>query len=201
MTRVLVVDGLRLLRHALVVALGAEADIEVVAEAASADEVAHAAVRARPDVAVVDAALLGRHAAAAIARLRRAMPRCRLLLLAGADCPAVVRAALRGGVGGLLGRDVPLAVLIGSIRRVAAGGRVLDPDIMAGALLAESSPLTRRESEVLDLAAQGHAPGGIAVTLHLAPGTVRNHLAAITGKLKARSRADAIRIARDNGWL
>ncbi|MBB5121226.1 two-component system response regulator DesR [Streptomyces eurocidicus] len=181
--------------------MGAEADIEVVAEAASADEAARAALRARPDVAVVDAALLGRHAATTLARLRRALPQCRLLLLAGVNRPAVARAALRSGVGGLLGRDVPLAVLIDGVRRVAAGGRLLDPDVMAGALLAESSPLTRRESEVLDLAAQGHAPGGIAAALHLAPGTVRNHLAAITGKLKARSRADAIRIARANGWL
>ncbi|MGA5134225.1 LuxR C-terminal-related transcriptional regulator [Streptomyces olivoreticuli] len=48
---------------------------------------------------------------------------------------------------------------------------------------------------------QGRAPGGIAAAPHLAPGTVRNHLAAITGKLKARSRADVIRIARTNSWI
>jgi two-component system, NarL family, response regulator DesR len=71
----------------------------------------------------------------------------------------------------------------------------------AAALAAGASPLTARETEVL-AAAQGHATiSDLASSLHLSPGTVRNHLSAAIQKLGARNRAEAVQIAERKGWL
>jgi two-component system, NarL family, response regulator DesR len=87
------------------------------------------------------------------------------------------------------------------VRKVAAGERVIDPQLALSALDAGVSPLTEREAEVLRLAADGEEPVQIAQRLYLSAGTVRNYLTTVVTKLGARNRVDAIRIARDSGWL
>jgi two-component system response regulator DesR len=82
-----------------------------------------------------------------------------------------------------------------------AGERIVDPGLAAAALSEGASPLTAREQEVL-LAAREHATvAQVASALHLSPGTTRNHLSAIMGKLGAHSRIEALRIAEEKGWL
>ena len=77
----------------------------------------------------------------------------------------------------------------------------VDPGLAAAALSEGASPLTRREQEVL-LASREHATvAQVALALHLSPGTTRNHLSAIMGKLGAHSRIEALRIAEERGWL
>lgn len=98
-------------------------------------------------------------------------------------------------------KDAPSADLAQAIRRVAAGERVVDPDLAVAAIGARESPLTEREVEVLRLAGEGDELKEIAARLHLARGTVRNYLGAIVTKLDARNRLDAVRIATEAGWL
>jgi two-component system response regulator DesR len=108
---------------------------------------------------------------------------------------------MTAGARGFLLKDAPAAELAKAIRRVHAGERVVDPALAAAALAEGASPLTARESEVL-AAARGHAAiADLAATLHLSPGTVRNHLSATIQKLGARNRAEAIQIAERKGWL
>jgi two-component system response regulator DesR len=84
---------------------------------------------------------------------------------------------------------------------VHAGLRVIDPDLAAESLMAGPSPLTAREAEILTFALDGSPVSAIAARAHHSAGTVRNHLSAAIGKTGARTRAEAVRLAVDNGWL
>ena len=94
--------------------------------------------------------------------------------------------------------DAPPAQLVDAVRRVHAGLRVVDPVLAAESLSSGTSPLTERERDVLVAAADGATVAG---RLHLSEGTVRNHLSAAIGKTTARTRAEAVRLADERGWL
>ena len=97
--------------------------------------------------------------------------------------------------------DAPGDALVHGIREVAAGRRVVDPDLVAAAVEIGSSPLTARETDVLRAAESGLSIDQIAVRLSLSPATVRNYLSNSISKVGGRNRIDAIRIARDAGWM
>src|SRR5699024_6322497 len=111
------------------------------------------------------------------------------------------RRALAGGASGFMVKDAPPDQLADAIRRVASGLRVVDPVLAAESLAVGDSPLTARETDVLAAASDGATVAGLAGTLHLSPGTVRNYLSHAIGKPGARTRADAVRIATERGWI
>jgi two-component system response regulator DesR len=115
--------------------------------------------------------------------------------------PGNLLRALQAHVRGFLLKDAPAADLAKAIRSVAAGRRVLDPELVAAAVETGASPLTAREADVLRAAASGLSTDAVGAELHLSGATVRNYLSNAIGKLGARNRLDAIRIARDAGWL
>ena len=82
-----------------------------------------------------------------------------------------------------------------------AGLRVVDPALATDSLLAGESPLTTRETEVLQAARDGSSVAAIAAKLFLSEGTVRNHLSSAIGKTGATNRAEAVLTAEGNGWL
>jgi two-component system response regulator DesR len=108
---------------------------------------------------------------------------------------------MEAGVQGFILKTAATADLLQGIRRVAAGEHVLHPELATAALRLGRSPLTPRETAVLDLAAAGYTNREAAERLYLSEGTVRNYLTAVVDKLGARSRIDAVRIAQDNGWI
>jgi len=111
-----------------------------------------------------------------------------------------LRRALDAGVAGYLLKDRPAAALAEAVRRVHAGGRVIDPDLAVDAWTG-SDPLSERERSVLRLAGEGRSSSSIASELHLSEGTVRNYLSEAIGKVGGTNRVDAARIARERGWL
>ena len=115
--------------------------------------------------------------------------------------PGVLRRALSSGVAGFLPKSRGADEVAAVIRRVASGARYVDPEIAADALTDERSPLTDRELDVLRAGAQGQTTGQIARALLLAPGTVRNHISAVLGKLGVQTRQQATRLAEERGWL
>jgi two-component system response regulator DesR len=115
--------------------------------------------------------------------------------------PQPTGGALEAHVRGFIVKDAPADSLAAGIRQVAAGHRVIDPDLIAAALETGASPLTGRESDVLRAADEGIATHEIATRLSLSPATVRNYLSNAITKTGARNRIDAIRIARDAGWI
>ncbi len=201
MIRVLIAEDMHMIRGALVALLSLEHDIEVVAELDRGDTILEAALRTHPDVAVVDIDLPGLDGLAAAEVLHEQLPDCRTLVLTGLSQPGNLLRALKAHVRGFLLKDAPAERLAEAVRKVMAGERVLDPQLVAAAVETGASPLTDRETEVLRTAQTGLPTDDIATRLHLSPATVRNYLSNAIAKVGGRNRLDAIRIARDAGWL
>jgi two-component system response regulator DesR len=98
-------------------------------------------------------------------------------------------------------KDAPTDELVRAIRRALAGERVVDPGLAAAALSQGECPLTPREHEVLSASRRYATVADLAAGLYLSHGTVRNHLSSVMQKLDARNRAEALKIAEENGWL
>jgi two-component system, NarL family, response regulator DesR len=112
-----------------------------------------------------------------------------------------VHRAIQSGVAGFVLKDAPIEKLADAIRRCAAGQNVVDPELAARALRAGTSPLSSREQEILGACAEGLATAEVARRLWLSEGTVRNRVSEILSKLGARTRSEAVLLARENGWL
>ncbi|CAL9540973.1 response regulator transcription factor [Streptomyces werraensis] len=201
MIRVLLAEDQAMVREALAALLGLEPDIEVVAQVARGDEVLAAARAHDVDVALLDIEMPGATGIEAAAELHRELPDLKLVVLTTFGRPGYLRGAMESGADAFLVKDAPAAQLADAIRRVLAGERVIDAALGAAALAEGANPLTDREREVLRAAADGSTNADLAATLHLSPGTVRNYLSTAIQKLAARNRAEAVRIARDKGWL
>ena len=197
----LIAEDQHLIRGALVALLSLEEDIEVVAELDRGDEVLAVAGQTRPDVAVLDIDMPGLDGLDVAARLHQQLPATRTLILTGLSQPGNLLRALRVHARGFILKDAPADKLADSIRRVAAGQRVLDPDLVSVALETGESPLTSREADVLRAAETGISTDQIGARLSLSSATVRNYLSSAIAKVAGRNRIDAIRIARQNGWL
>jgi two-component system, NarL family, response regulator DesR len=201
MITVLLADDQALIRGALAAMLGLEPDIEVVAQVGSGAEVVPAALRTLPDVALLDVQMPGGDGLDAAGALRAALPTCRVVVLTTFGRPGYLARAMRAGAAGFVVKDAPPEQLVDAVRRVHAGLRVVDPVLAAESLSTGTSPLTDRERDVLLAAADGATVADVAERLHLSEGTVRNHLSAAIGKTSARTRAEAVRLADERGWL
>jgi two-component system, NarL family, response regulator DesR len=199
--RLLLADDQALVRGALAALLDLESDLEVVAEVSRGDEVVPAAVEHRVDVALLDVEMPGIDGIAATAALRTTLPACRVLIVTTFGRPGYLRRAMEAGASGFVVKDTPARQLADAVRRVHAGLRVLDPALAEESLVSGASPLSSRETEVLRAARDGGTVAELAAALHLSEGTVRNHLSAAIGKTGARNRAEAVRLAEQQGWL
>jgi two-component system, NarL family, response regulator DesR len=201
MIKVLIAEDMHLIRGAIAALLGLEQDMEVVAELDRGDLIVATALKTEPDVAVLDIGLPGLDGLTAAERLHEELPTCRVVILTGMSQPGNLLRALKVHVRGFIPKDAPARTLADGIRRVAAGDRVIDPGMVAAALETGASPLTAREADVLRAAERGLSTEAIGLRLSLAPTTVRNYLSNAIAKTGGRNRLDAIRIARDAGWL
>ena len=199
--RLLLADDQSLVRGALAALLELEDDFEVVAQVGRGDEVLAAARLHHPDVALLDIEMPGLDGLAAAAVLHAELPACRVLILTTFGRPGYLRRAMEAHAAGFLVKDAPPETLIDAIRRVHSGLRVVDPTLAAESLSLGESPLTGRERDVLAATTDGGTVAQSAGRLFLSEGTVRNHLSSVIGKTGARNRADAVRVATDNGWI
>lgn len=200
MIRVLIADDEDMIRTALAALLRLEPDLDVVAECASGEEALVAAVRARPDVCLLDLEMPGIDGIDTAARLARTVP-TRCLVVTRHARPGVLRRALQAGVDGFLPKSRPAQDVAEVIRLVAAGHRYVDPEVAADALADERSPLTDRELDVLRAGRRGETIAQIAAAVHLSPGTVRNHVSSVLGKLGVATRQQAVLVAEERGWI
>jgi two-component system response regulator DesR len=201
MIRLLIADDQALVRGALAALLQMEDDLEVVSEVSRGDEVVAAAQQHGPDVALLDVEMPGTDGLTAARLLREAVPGCRVLMVTTFGRPGYLKQAMSAGASGFVVKDTPARQLADAVRRVHGGLRVVDPNLAAESLTQGDSPLTDREADVLTAARNGGTVADIAGALFLSEGTVRNHLSSAIGKTGARTRAEAVRVAVDHGWL
>jgi two-component system, NarL family, response regulator DesR len=164
-------------------------------------EVLPAVAAHRPDVALIDVEMPGMDGITAAAGVRGAFPDTRVLIVTTFGRPGFLHRAMKSGASGFVVKDTPAAQLADAVRRVHAGLRVVDPSLATDSLVAGESPLTPRETDVLQAARDGSSAAAIARRLFLSEGTVRNHLSSAIGKTGAGNRAEAVLIAEGNGWL
>jgi DNA-binding NarL/FixJ family response regulator len=190
---VLLVDDHALVRRGFRRMLEDESDIRVVGEASDGQDAVDAAAKLRPDVIVMDFALLSMNGAVATRRMLEADPAAKVLILSMHAEPNYVRTCLNAGARGYLLKNAMDLELVSAIRRVAQGEQVLDPRV--GRLPAPDEPradLSTRELEVLQLIVHGKSNKEIAVVLGLSANTVAVHRANIMQTLGIHNTAELV---------
>lgn len=210
MIRVVLVDDQELMRVGFRMVLGAQSDIDVVAEAGEGDAAVRLAERYQPDVVLMDIRMPVLDGVEATRRIIAA-DTARVLVMTTFDLDEYVYSALRGGASGFLLKDTPPDELVFAIRSVASGDAVVSPSITRRLLdrFVDSAgaphdtgvldALTEREREVLALVARGLSNTEIAGKLYLSEATVKTHVGRILTKLDLRDRVQAVVLAYETG--
>lgn len=201
MIRVVLAEDQNLVRGALTALLSLEPDITVVAGVADGAAAVTAAREHRPDVVLVDVEMPVLDGIAATERIVADAPGTRVLILTTFGRPGYLRRAMDAGAAGFVVKDTEPERLADAVRRVHGGQVVIDPALAVASLERGQDPLSDRERAVLRAAEDGATVESIARTLALSAGTVRNYLSSAMGKTGARTRTEAARTARNNGWL
>ncbi len=195
--RVVIVDDHALVREGTVQLLEAEADLEVVGQAGTAEEGLGLLARLRPDLALVDVNLPGTSGLELARQAAASHPKVRILVVTAYDDYAYVAEALEIGVGGYLLKTASGKELVDAVRAVADGALVLDRAV-SGRLTrrwrsgpAAPGALTARQAEVLALLARGKSNKRIASELGLGLRTVESHVSIVLAKLGVGSRTEA----------
>ena len=202
--RVLLVDDHAMVREGTAAVLADVPDIEVVGAAGDAASAERACRRCAPDVCLLDFRIPGGGPALA-RRLAHIAPATRVLVVSAYGKADYVRSMRDAGVRGYILKDLDTAGLADAVRQIHAGGTVFQklpeavPDTAAGRLLAE--PLTMRELDVLRLVAEGASNREAAAALGVSAKTVEAHLSSVYGKLRVRSRTEAVVAAVRDGII
>ena len=200
MIRILLAEDQAMVRGALSALLGLEPDIEVLGAAADGEDAWRELQRLEPDVLVTDIEMPGLSGLELAQRVQRHELATKVVIVTTFARAGFLRRALEAGVSGYLLKDAPAEDLAEALRKVHRGGRAIDPQLALDAW-SEADPLNDRERQVLRLAGEGQSASGIAATLGLSHGTVRNYLSEAIGKLGVGNRIEAFRLARQKGWL
>jgi two-component system, NarL family, response regulator LiaR len=210
-TKVLIVEDHALTRTGLRTALDCNASLEVVGEASDGEAGLAEALRLRPDVAVVDIGLPGLDGIELTRRIRRDLPKTKVLILTMHDMEDEVVAALAAGADAYCLKSADPDRIIEAVKTAAAGGAYFDPGIAHVVLRAfgrpdvgashEGSPLSPRETQILQLIAGGTSNAEIAQQLSIGLGTVKGHIRDIMEKLSASDRTHAAVIALRRGLI
>lgn len=205
MISLVVADDHPIVRQGIVALLGAEPDIDIVAEAADGQEAVEASLRLRPTAIVMDLRMPGLDGVGAIEAIRGEWPDARILVLTTYDTDEAIVRAVEAGASGYLLKDTPADELISAVRRAAAGETVLAPPVAKRIVERMQDPaasaLTVRELEILREVASGHTNSAIADRLHISQATVKTHLLHVYEKLGVSDRAAAVSRAYETGVL
>ncbi len=206
-TRVAIVEDFALIRMGLRVTLRASG-FDVIGEAPDGVSGERLIFNASPDVAIVDLGIPGKDGIELVRSLRAHGSTARVVVLTMREDEAAVTRALHAGADGYCVKSSAPGVVVDAVRTVAAGGAFFDPRIativlrrLQGRTAAADSPLTARETEVLNLVALGASNTSIASALNIGLGTVKAHVAEILRTLSAFDRAHASAIALRNGFI
>ena len=209
--RVLLADDHAIVREGLKALINSHADMEVVGEAAEGRTACAKAAELHPDVVVMDVSMPEVDGVQATRAVRRQCPDVRVLALTVHEERSYLRQLMEAGASGYVLKRCAPEDLVHALRVVARGDIYLDPSVTAVVLgsltrarprpVGSSLDLSERETEVLQLIAQGHSNKEIAGRLEISIKTVETYKARSMEKLGLTGRADIVRFALQEGWL
>ena len=200
--RILLADDHLVVRMGLSALINKQQDMSVVGEATDGTEAVELAQKLSPDVIIMDIMMPGMGGAEATGEIIRRLPDAKILVLTTFGSSPDVKRALEAGACGALSKDALQEELLGAIRRVTNGERVVDREIQSSlASIPDAATLSARQVEVLRLVAKGFDNKEVARLLDLSVDGVKKHLKFIFASLGAASRTEAVSIALSNDLL
>lgn len=194
--RILIADDHAVVRAGLSTLLGTESDLEVVAQAKNGREAVAMAVETQPDVVIMDLRMPEMDGVEATVELLRQLPAAKVLVLTSFGEADGVAHALESGAAGAITKTAEDAELVSVVRRVAAGGEYVSPEIKK--MLHDNPPvpkLTPRQREILGYLVKGLTNRDIATLLSIREDTVEEHVNLLLAKINATNRTEAVSIA------
>ena len=199
MIKIVIAEDQGMLLGAMKSLLNMEDDMEVIGLAQNGEEAVKQVRELRPDICIMDIEMPVKTGLDAAEILKD--DDCKIIILTTFARPGYFERARKAGVRGYLLKDNPIEELVNSIRVIMDGRRIYAPELVDFVYEDDSeNPLTERESQVLELVAEGKTTKEIAAELFLSAGTVRNYISTILDKLGVGNRIEAIQRFREKGW-
>ncbi|HWD86935.1 MAG TPA: response regulator transcription factor [Mucilaginibacter sp.] len=200
--QIVVIEDDEIIREGYALLIGRTEGYRVVNAYASFDEAAKTIADDYPDVILLDIELPGTNGIQAIPKLKKLLPHAYILILTVYESEKTIFEALASGASGYLTKNTPASKIVESIREVKDGGGPMSVNIARMVIRSfrknQESPLSKRETQILEQVAEGKSRSQIARDLFIDLETVRSHIKNIYLKLDVNSRADAIKAAKEN---
>jgi DNA-binding NarL/FixJ family response regulator len=200
--RIVIIEDDEIIREGYSLLIGQVEGYSVARSYASFDEAVKTIGDDSPDVILLDIELPGTNGIAAIPKLKKMLPNTHILILTVYESEKQIFEALANGASGYLTKNTPASKIIDSIKEVREGGGPMSVNIARMVIKSfqrnQESPLSKRETQILEQIADGKSRSQIAKELFIDLETVRSHIKNIYLKLDVNSRADAIRLAKEN---
>lgn len=203
--RITIIEDIAAIREGFSEVLGSIDNYHVVNLYASCEEALANLAEDQPDVVLMDIELPGMNGIAGTAQIKKALPHCIVLIITVLEDSEKVFQSLCAGAGGYIVKNSNLENIIQTIDEALAGGAPMSLSIARMVVQSfqkqSDSPLSERETEVLQSIAEGKSYSKIAADLFISRETVRSHIKNIYRKLEVSSKADALKIASSNNWM
>ncbi|AOM75819.1 response regulator [Pedobacter steynii] len=199
--RIVIIEDDQTIREGYAYLINHTSPYTVVATYPSFDAARNKIAKDNPDVIILDIQLPGTNGIDALPILKRLLPETYIIMLTVYETEKTILDALANGASGYFTKNTPTAKLIEAIRDVVQGGGPMSPDVAKTVILSlqknPDSPLTKRETQILELMTTGKDRGQIAKELFIEVETVRTHTKNIYSKLNVNSKAEAIQVAKN----
>lgn len=200
MIRVVIAEDQGMLLGALGMLLDLEEDISVVGKATNGEVALALIEKLQPDVVLLDIEMPLKSGLDVAEQVKQKNIKTKVMIVTTFARPGYFERAMKAGVSGYVLKDSPIETLTDMIRDVMQGKQAISPELAID-LFYQKSPLTNREKDLLLLIEQGKTSKEIADTLFLSEGTVRNYASRILEKLHAQNRTEAVKIAKEKGYI
>jgi two-component system response regulator DesR len=201
MINIVIAEDQKLLRGALTSLLQLEDDIKILAQLSDGKKAMEAIETLAPDLCILDIEIPIMTGLDVAEKIKEKDLPCKVMIVTTFARPGYLQKAMDIGVDSYLLKDEPIDFLVDSIRKVVHGKRVISTELATALFISEENPLTEREKDVLRLAAEDKTTAQIANTIYLTKGTVRNYLSTAIQKMEVESRHQAIKKAKEKGWI